>query len=296
MKNLRLLGLCAILALGGALGGALDRSSANMLMGKTSGGGGGGYHGPGDLVPTWTAWYGLRGFSAAFATPGTGKAVQLVRLIGGATQDIVILSSGDLDVATATTFCSTTCGINIFYDQSGNGNDLDVSTRPSFGFSVLGAHPAGQFNGTTEYIRSTNTVTVAQPFTMYAVANRTSGTGYQAALITLNINGFIGFANSANNAAFLTLGGEIDKAATDGTTHSLIGVANAASSILTVDGADQAGSVVTSSGISAENLYMGAAASVTDIFAGNLFEAGLAPSLISGRPALASQAQAYWGY
>jgi hypothetical protein len=61
------------------------------------------YTGPGDLVSGATVWYGLRGYNAAYAT-GSNNAVNVRRVSDNATQDIVILSSGALDIASANTF------------------------------------------------------------------------------------------------------------------------------------------------------------------------------------------------
>lgn len=65
------------------------------------------YTGPGDIVSSATAWYGLRGYSAAYATPGTGKSVNVRRASDNATQDIVILTNGNLDTASYNTFVGT---------------------------------------------------------------------------------------------------------------------------------------------------------------------------------------------
>lgn len=55
------------------------------------------YSGPGDIVSGALAWYGLRGYSGAFAAPGTGKSIALVNQGGaGIACDVVIASSGNL--------------------------------------------------------------------------------------------------------------------------------------------------------------------------------------------------------
>lgn len=64
------------------------------------------YVGPGDIVSGATAWYGLRAYNAAYAT-GSNKAINVRRASDNTTQDILILSNGNLDIASANTFAGT---------------------------------------------------------------------------------------------------------------------------------------------------------------------------------------------
>lgn len=63
------------------------------------------YQGPGDVVSGATAWYGLRAYNAAYAT-GTNKAINVRRASDNTTQDINILTTGALDIASANTFAT----------------------------------------------------------------------------------------------------------------------------------------------------------------------------------------------
>lgn len=65
------------------------------------------YVGPGDIVASATAWYGLRAYSAAVAATGTQKSVNIRRASDNTTQDIGILTTGALDVAGYNTFVGT---------------------------------------------------------------------------------------------------------------------------------------------------------------------------------------------
>lgn len=65
------------------------------------------YTGPGDIVSGATAFYGLRAYSAAVAATGTQKAVNVRSAKDNSTQDILILTSGNLDTASAATFAGT---------------------------------------------------------------------------------------------------------------------------------------------------------------------------------------------
>lgn len=63
--------------------------------------------GPGDIVASATAWYGLRGYSAAVASTGTQKAINVRRQSDNATSDILIKTGGELDLGAATAFAGT---------------------------------------------------------------------------------------------------------------------------------------------------------------------------------------------
>lgn len=66
------------------------------------------YSGPGDVVSGATAWYSCtRGYNAAYAAPGTGKACNVRRASDNTTQDIVILANGNFDVTSYNTFVGT---------------------------------------------------------------------------------------------------------------------------------------------------------------------------------------------
>lgn len=64
------------------------------------------YTGPGDIL-TYSVWHGVRGVSGAFASPGTGKSINVRRASDNVAQDIVVLSNGNLDVASYNTFVGT---------------------------------------------------------------------------------------------------------------------------------------------------------------------------------------------
>jgi hypothetical protein len=71
------------------------------------------------------AAYSVRRLSSSY----TGSLIQVERASDNTTQDIGYDSNGDLDTAAIATFCSgTTCGVRVWYDQSGNGNDATQTT------------------------------------------------------------------------------------------------------------------------------------------------------------------------
>lgn len=131
-----------------ALIGAMGWELADYLIGS-------GYRGPGDLVPGATAYYGLRAYDAAYAKPGTNKAIEIRRASDNDFLDIDILRSGSLDTTAASAFCaSTVCYIAKWFDQSGNGNDIrqDVEgEQPELVLNGNGTKPAVRF----DYSRTT---------------------------------------------------------------------------------------------------------------------------------------------
>lgn len=95
------------------------------------------YTGPGDIVTSATAWYGLRAYNAAYAT-GSNKSINVRRASDNATSDIVILSSGALDIASANTFATTdaTCTGTI---ASTTLSCVSASSTPHVGSTLTGA-------------------------------------------------------------------------------------------------------------------------------------------------------------
>ena len=80
--------------------GNCDVFAASTASGVSS------YTGPGDIKTGASYWYGLRGYNAAYAT-GSNNAINVRRASDNSTTNIVILSSGALDIATANTFGGT---------------------------------------------------------------------------------------------------------------------------------------------------------------------------------------------
>jgi hypothetical protein len=114
------------------------------------------YTGPGDIVTGATAWYGLRAYNAAYAT-GSNNAINVRRASDNSSENIVILSTGKLDIATANSFAGTdaTCTGTI---STTTLSCTGASSTPHVGSTVTGAG-------------------VTQPCYITAVGSFTSGTG-----------------------------------------------------------------------------------------------------------------------
>jgi hypothetical protein len=225
-------------------------ASNMMLLGVGGGGGGGGaYVGLGDISSGAKAFYGLRGYNAAYAT-GSNKAINIRRASDSTTSDILILSSGALDVATATTFCAaTTCFITKFYDQSGALNcsgaacdaaQATTTKQPQLIFNCINTSlPCARFVGASVQNLTTPSFTaIAQPVTIGFAAKRTTVSGALETVVGLFTDGLqVGFDFSANNVFIYAGSAQPTAAATDNAFHNVFAVANSAASVLNVDGA-----------------------------------------------------------
>ena len=167
-----------------------------------------GYTGPGDIVSGAVAWYGLRAYSSA-QTGGTTKSVNVRRASDNTTQDIVILASGALDIASAQTFAGVDAtGTGSIVPRGGNDQGVMSFTGGSVGDVVSGT---GVVSGTTIlasagtnlwYVTNSQTVpstTLTLRFALF-VTKFYDQSGHSADLTQ---------ATSANQPQLLTAGGPI---------------------------------------------------------------------------------------
>jgi hypothetical protein len=94
---------------------------------------------PGDIVSGAWAWWGLRAYNAAYAT-GSNNAINVRRASDNATQNIVILTSGALDITTANSFA----GIDATCQGSTTGLSITIaftscSSTPKVSDTVSGS-------------------------------------------------------------------------------------------------------------------------------------------------------------
>jgi hypothetical protein len=204
---------------------------------------------PGNLISGASAWWGLRAYDAAHA--GT-KAIRIVRASDSVQSDINSLANGNLDVATATTFCNaTTCTIVTMYDQSGalactgavacDVTNATVANQPALTFNCIGSRPCATYLATQSagLLTAVTMTAPIQPFTIAAVAERTgSFTSNNAWIGQVGVNGFpmAGF-DAAVNQLFMYDGLVVSVAGVaDSTFHAVQNLFNAASSSFFVDG------------------------------------------------------------
>lgn len=86
------------------------------------------YQGVGDIVSGATGYWGLRAYNAAYAT-GSNNAINIRRASDNTTENIVILTTGALDVATAATFAGTDATASC--STSGSSTTLNCTSASS---------------------------------------------------------------------------------------------------------------------------------------------------------------------
>lgn len=269
----------------------------------------GGYVGPGDQVPSAVAWYGLRGYSAAYST-GSNPAVDLVDQAGANQITINIKANGDIDVAAISAWVAansvTTIKVKKLYDQSGNAHHTTMGTLAKMiplGLNVLGSHPALQPTATTSIgtgSDGTNAITTVQTLTQSAVAKRTGAAALGQIFGAIGASPGIFFSGNANNAKLFAGSQSADVAATDSTWHAFQAVFAGSSSTLMVDGSTTPALNPGAGGYSGTsvNAANGINADTSFPFIGSWLEGGLWAGAISGpdQTSLDSRQHAYWGF
>jgi hypothetical protein len=153
---------------------------------------GGAFVGPAD-VSGWSApsaWWGLRAMSSA--TRGN-KVANVCNSTGGVDVGCADMFSdattGDLVSATISSITcpGANCTVKTLYDQSGNTNcsaaacdvtQATISKRPTLVASVTGGKAAMLFaNASFQLLSNASGITLAQPFTVSNVANKTGSGG-----------------------------------------------------------------------------------------------------------------------
>ena len=127
-----------------------------------------------DDYPNAAAAYSLRALSSEY----TGAAIKVRKTVAGvtSTKDIGLLYDGTLDTESLLSFAgSDDVYVQIWYDQSGEGNDatqVSASAQPQIvsSGSVIteNGEPSVEFNGTTDYIQ--NQLSVGPTVTAFAVS------------------------------------------------------------------------------------------------------------------------------
>lgn len=260
------------------------------------------YQGPGDIVSGALAWYGLRAYSATYASPGTNPAIDIVDQSNANPLTVAILSTGALDVASIATWVTahsvSTIKITKLYDQSGNSRNLIQSTlanMPVLVLSGLGSLPVIRHTSTTNMLTSL-TVTQAQPVTIVAVAKRTTVSGALGLIFGNSTASPTVLFSVAANGASLFAGSSVSiGTAADSAFHCLQGLFNGASSTGNIDGSVSGSVNPGSGGFSANALTFNSAAFP---FSGDFVEAGLWAGNFSGgnQTSTNSNVHTYWGF
>ena len=242
-----------------------------------------GYAGPGDLVSGAAMWWGLRAYSKAMAVAGI-PAINVRRASDNTTTDIVLLNNGNLDVATAATFCaSTTCLVTEMYDQTGHGYHAIETFAPfqsTLTFSCLGTLPCLTLGDSNDVGSVTNSSAVWPVGTWSAVAERTALFTSTLLILadTTTYPNALFFGNSPNQVGTVqgSYAGWIQSptTVTDGVFHVLAGVLDGIAtngSYLVADGTAIAGTMLAST-IGSQPITFGASGNM------NVTEGGFWPS------------------
>jgi Alpha-L-arabinofuranosidase B, catalytic len=268
----------------------------NAMIVPNNQGGSASFTGPGDIVASATAFWGLRAYNAAYAT-SNGKLVNVVRASDSHTCDLLAASTGGVGLTancssgadngqSATAFCnSTTCSVTEAYDQTGSGNNVTQSTgadQPTITFNCINTSlPCMTFSGSSQFLQGSG-ITVNQPFTVSYVAERTGNFNNGGSTFGSH-NGVVslGFQNNANQVYMFAGAATIVGTAADSAAHIVQNVFNGASSIFNIDGTGTTVSPGTSGPSNANPLAVGSAGNGSNFLTGYLMEQGLWPVAFS---------------
>ncbi len=244
------------------------------------------YTGPGDVVGSAMAFWGVRAYSAA--TIGA-NAIRIIRFSDKVEQNFVTLSTGELDYAGIVTFLGGSAGrVRTLFDQTGNGrhltNALDSTAQPTRFpiFTATGPNSKGQLNfvaANSHTLQFSGAGSQAQPTTMMAAASRTTAGTDQSLVLAGSSEQQVGYSSTAHTAKMYA-GGSVTATASDGAFHCLQAIFNGASSNLRVDATDTIGNASTS-GIGAGTFEVGTAGG-GQAFGGFLLELGVWPGAFTG--------------
>ena len=259
------------------------------------------YTGPGDVVNSAFAWWGLRGYNAAFS----GNAVRLCTPSDAACEDEVI-SGGNLVLGTVGSTCNNStvvCTIKTLYDQSGanscagacDGTQATITSRAVFTTGCLGALPCMTLTSAGKgYV--TGSASLAQPYTITAAVKRTGNfTAYNTILANnLGTSGL--YFLSTGNADALINNTDHLFTASNSNWHALQMVANSTTSSGTTDGSTTAISAATTAFISAASMLL--LNDGSDPMVGTVVEIGIWGNAFSSGQlsSVNSNIHGYWGF
>ncbi len=259
------------------------------------------YVGPGDVVSSATAWWGLRAYSAATAggaaanvcNPGDAACADLST--SATTGALVITTIGGHDCT------ANDCTIKKLYDQTVGGHcmgscDLIQNTeanRPKLVTSCLNSKPCMTSTGTLN-VSAAAALAVNQPFTVTSVYIETTHTTFGEVFGSVGGGSFELMAwVGADIISMYDGAATMQAAATTNVWHSITGLANTASSLINVDGVETTGVMNGAAFSTVPALFTGSFGNLI----GKITEAGIWSSGFSGgnRTAMNSNMTAYWG-
>lgn len=262
------------------------------------------YVGPGD-IKTLTYFWGLQGATQASALAGQ-RAVNIRRASDNTTADITILSTGNLDVATAATFCTaTTCFVKTLYEQISHAGTCDLAQasnaqQPQLIFSFSGSLPAMKFTATNTTFLGVVCGSSNQPISAFTVAQITDTTATNRSVWSSCCTSSGVFFGGNNGAAttFASSGVLLNQAASLAASHFFAQVFNTTSSINSVDNANATGNAGTNIIAAGNEQQIGNNITGTALLNGYVMNLGLALNVAWNSTdigLLHTNQAAYWG-
>jgi hypothetical protein len=218
--------------------------------------GGGAYAGPGNIVGSAYAYWGLRCYTTAY----TGNVADIYAP-SDASHTLLTCSSGGVineTVQALATTCATSCSLKTLYDQSaanscgGPSQPCDFvqateATRPTIVTNCLGGRPCFACSGTQEMPTAVGYLSgQSQPNTVSYVGKRTGNFAS-----TTNIWGNYDFSVQIGGVGANTIaayaGSVLSASGADNVFHAVQNILNGASSTLYIDGTATNGSIGSNS-------------------------------------------------
>lgn len=275
--------------------------------------GGATYQGPGDINTTGVvAWWGLRAFSAAKRGSAVANVCNSTGGVDVGCADMVSdATTGALIPQTISGIpCpGTNCTLKILYDQSGansctvnsvaaqpcNVSQAVIANRPILSSTDILTTSAHSLKCSGLGVTCVVTAGSSQPYTISAVAERTSGT---ASSVYFGDSGNFGMGMGAANTLsdYCSATGTVGSIA-DNAFHAIQTLCNGASGNIYVDGSANTKSLGTAAiGTSTNGFFLGTDA-FANTFTGNIKEAGLWTGDKSAAfSVMDSKQHAFWGF
>lgn len=289
----------ALLALLATLGPA--QSGRMTLLGAGTATSAAAYSGPGDIVSGAKAWWGLRGYNAAFA----GNAANVCLPLDVTCADVAIVSGSLSLSALGVLGCNDStsiCTVKTLYDQTGNGNTITQGTigkRPKLTVSCVSSLPCMTFASASSQTMQTSAAfsDTSQQWSISVVGNRTANFTTAQVFIGDVSSHSAGFSATSGNAQF-NAGSTVDATASNTTIHAIQFVANGASSIIYVDGSSTTVNAGAGTFGVDDLVYLGSLGDSSRYLTGSIMEIGVWPSGFTGgnQSSMNSNQHTYWGF
>jgi hypothetical protein len=262
--------------------------------------------GPRDITTGWLGWWGLRAFSLAVAATGTQKCVNVRRASDNTTLDILILTTGFIDVGTLATFIASTTGfVTKIYDQSGGGLDASNATAGQQPQILLTGgpgtgNPSIKFVGSSsQRLSTTGSIVPSTTTGSYSfVSERVGAGGGVDPVLFSSAAGHCGHGFSANQV-YNYSGAVLEITAPDGAWHAVncTQASPSTNSTNNVDGVTVTGDNGGGTTVGGQ-ITIGANAGASQFLTGNFVEGGINNQTFSAGQvsAINSNQHSAWGF